>query len=211
MLLHAVDGGTGSGVGSMLLESLSDRYPKQVVQTYSVLPPKEIPNDVVVAPYNALLTLRRLAEFADSVVVLDNGALTRIQANTLNVQQPRNIELNQLVSRAMCASTSTLRYPGYMHNDLVGIIASLIPTPKCHFLQTSYTPFTTDDISAAKVVRKTTVLEVMRRLLHPKNRMVDSVPSQTSCYMSIMNIITGETDPTEVMSLSRKTWLCDAD
>lgn len=189
----------------MLLESLSDRYPKQVVQTYSVLPPKEIPNDVVVAPYNALLTLRRLAEFADSVVVLDNGALTRIQANTLNVQQPRNIELNQLVSRAMCASTSTLRYPGYMHNDLVGIIASLIPTPKCHFLQTSYTPFTTDDISAAKVVRKTTVLEVMRRLLHPKNRMVDSVPSQTSCYMSIMNIITGETDPTEVMSLLRKT------
>jgi hypothetical protein len=42
----------------------------------------------------------------------------------------------------MSASTATLRYPGYMNNDLVGIIASLVPTPRCHFLSTSYTPFT---------------------------------------------------------------------
>jgi hypothetical protein len=33
-----------------------------------------------------------------------------------------------------------------MNNDLVGIIASLIPTPRCHFLMTSYTPFTSDSI-----------------------------------------------------------------
>ena len=46
----------------------------------------------------------------------------------------------------MAASTQTLRYPGYMNNDLVGIIASLIPTPRCHFLMTSYTPFTSDSI-----------------------------------------------------------------
>lgn len=44
----------------------------------------------------------------------------------------------------MAASTQPLRYPGYMNNDLVGIIASLIPTPRCHFLMTSYTPFTGD-------------------------------------------------------------------
>ena len=46
----------------------------------------------------------------------------------------------------MAASTTTLRYPSYMNNDLVGIIASLIPTPRCHFLMTSYTPFTSDEI-----------------------------------------------------------------
>lgn len=46
----------------------------------------------------------------------------------------------------MAASTTTLRYPSYMNNDLVGIIASLIPTPRCHFLMTSYTPFTGEDI-----------------------------------------------------------------
>ena len=98
----------------------------------------------------------------------------------------------------MSASTTTLRYPGYMHNDLVGIVASLIPTPRCHFLMTSYTPFTSDSIEAAKTVRKTTVLDVMRRLLQPKNRMVSTTPSKSSCYISILNIIQGEADPTEV-------------
>ena len=98
----------------------------------------------------------------------------------------------------MSASTTTLRYPGYMHNDLVGIVASLIPTPRCHFLMTSYTPFTGDTVEQAKTVRKTTVLDVMRRLLQPKNRMVSTTPSKTSCYISILNIIQGEADPTEV-------------
>ena len=27
-----------------------------------------------------------------------------------------------------------------MNNDLVGLVASLIPTPRCHFLMTGYTP-----------------------------------------------------------------------
>lgn len=49
-------------------------------------------------------------------------------------------------STVMAASTQTLRYPGYMNNDLVSIIASLIPTPRCHFLTTSYTPFTSDKV-----------------------------------------------------------------
>ena len=44
----------------------------------------------------------------------------------------------------MATSTTTLRYPGYMNNDLIGLIASLIPTPRLHFLMTGYTPLTTD-------------------------------------------------------------------
>lgn len=198
MLLHSIAGGTGSGLGSFLLERLNDRFSKKLIQTYSVFPDTQNAGDVVVQPYNSLLSMRRLAQNADSVVVLDNGALSRIAANTLHVQEPSFQQTNQLVSTVMSASTTTLRYPGYMHNDLVGIVASLIPTPRCHFLMTSYTPFTGDQVESAKTVRKTTVLEVMRRLLQPKNRMVSTNPSKTSCYISILNIIQGEADPTDV-------------
>ena len=163
MLLHSIAGGTGSGLGSFLLERLNDKFPKKLVQTYSVFPNAQ-EGDVVVQPYNALLTLKRLANHADSVVVLDNGALARINADRLHLQMPSFDQTNQLVcaavfyarirlahnvfevSTVMAASTQTLRYPGYMNNDLVGIIASLIPTPRCHFLMTSYTPFTSDSI-----------------------------------------------------------------
>ncbi|OAP54859.1 tubulin gamma chain [Fonsecaea erecta] len=197
MLLHSIAGGTGSGLGSYLLERMNDRFPKKIIQTYSVFPDTAT-GDVVVNPYNSLLTMRRLTQNADCVVVLDNGALSSIASERLHVQEPSFQQTNQLVSTVMSASTTTLRYPGYMHNDLVGIIASLIPTPRCHFLMTAYTPFTGDNVDQAKTVRKTTVLDVMRRLLQPKNRMVSITPSKSSCYISILNIIQGEADPTDV-------------
>ncbi len=86
-----------------------------------------------------------------------------------------------------------------MNNDLVGLTASLVPTPSCHFLLTGYTPLTVLDGTRASgsAVRKTTVLDVMRRLLQPKNHMV-SVPTKKGAYMSILNIIQGEVDPTQV-------------
>jgi len=38
----------------------------------------------------------------------------------------------------------------------------------------------------------------MRRLLQPKNRLVSTVPTKDSCYISILNIIQGDVDPTDV-------------
>ena len=67
-----------------------------------------------------------------------------------------------------------LAVAGYMNNDLVGLIASLIPTPRCHFLMTGYTPLTVEGEQGlvTSTIRKTTVLDVMRRLLQSKNIMV---------------------------------------
>ncbi|RKP02594.1 hypothetical protein CXG81DRAFT_29467 [Caulochytrium protostelioides] len=202
MLLHSIAGGTGSGLGSYMLEALNDRYPKKIIQTYSVFPNNEETSDVVVQPYNSMLALKRLTLNADSVVVLDNAALNRIASDMLHIKNPTFTQTNQLVSTVMAASTATIRYPGYMNNDLVGLLAGLIPTSRAHFLMTSYTPFTVSSGDAppptSANVRKTTVLDVMRRLLQPKNRMVSTHPSKQSCYVSILNIIQGEADPTEV-------------
>ncbi|RUS21873.1 tubulin gamma chain [Endogone sp. FLAS-F59071] len=198
MLLHSIAGGTGSGLGSFMLERLNDRYPKKLIQTYSVFPNSDEVSDIVVQPYNSILSLKRLTMNADSVVVLDNSALNRIATDRLHIQVPTFAQTNQLVSTVMSASTTTLRYPGYMNNDLVGIIASLIPTPRCHYLMTAYTPFTSDQVDKAKSIRKTTVLDVMRRLLQPKNKMVSTNPTKKSCYISVLNIIQGEADPTDV-------------
>ncbi|KAL7751808.1 gamma-tubulin [Sorochytrium milnesiophthora] len=198
MLLHSIAGGTGSGLGSFLLEKLNDRYPKKLIQTYSVFPNNEETSDVVVQPYNSILSLKRLTLNSDSVVVLDNAALNRIASDKLHIQNPTFAQTNQLVSTVMAASTTTLRYPGYMNNDLVGLVASLIPTPRCHYLMTSYTPFTSETVEKARNVRKTTVLDVMRRLLQPKNKMVSVKETKKSCYVSVLNIIQGEADPTEV-------------
>eukprot|EP00919_Chromeraceae_sp_WS-2016_P040440 GHVR01096547.1.p1 GENE.GHVR01096547.1~~GHVR01096547.1.p1 ORF type:complete len:112 (+),score=12.16 GHVR01096547.1:3221-3556(+) len=46
-------------------------------------------------------------------------------------------------------------------------------------------------------IKKTTVLDVMRRLLHPNNVMV-SAPTKKGQYLSILNIIQGEVDATQI-------------
>lgn len=206
VLCHSIAGGTGSGMGSYILERLNDHYPKKLLQTYSVFPNHQqlqaghvdaasTSSDVVVQPYNSLLSLKRLTLNADCCVVLDNAALDRILAERLKVANPSVSQLNSLVSTVMAASTSTLRYPGFMNNDLVGLVAGLIPTPRCHFLMTGYTPLTVD--SQASAVRKTSVLDVLRRLLQSKNVMVSTDPRR-GCYASILSIIQGEVDPSEV-------------
>lgn len=198
VLCHSIAGGTGSGLGSYILDRLNDRFPKKVVQTYSVFPNQDEISDVVVQPYNSLLTLKRLTQSADCVVVLDNTALNRIATDRLHISNPTFSQINSLVSNIMSVSTATLRYPSYMNNDLIGLIAPLIPTPRLHFLMTGYTPLTTDQEVAS--VRKTTVLDVMRRLLQPKNMMVSTPLDRNTqhCYISILNIIQGEVDPTQV-------------
>ena len=193
LLIHSTAGGTGSGLGSYLLESLNDRYPKKLIQTYSVFPSNDI--DIVVSPYNCLLTLKRLILNADASVIIDNNALQRIATDRLKLQTPTIAQINSIVSTIMCASTTTLRYPGYMNNDLMGLVASLIPTPRCHFLMTGYTPLTVDKVNTS--IRKTTVLDVMRRLLQTKNILVSSSVKKGK-YISILNIIQGDVDPTQV-------------
>ena len=73
------------------------RYPKKLVQTYSVFPNQETSSDatstigvsdVVVQPYNSMLTLKRLTQSADCVVVLDNTALNRIATDRLHIENP---------------------------------------------------------------------------------------------------------------------------
>jgi tubulin gamma len=87
----------------------------------------------------------------------------------------------------MSASTLTLRYPGPLNNDIVGLVSSLVPTPRLHYLVTGYTPLTLERGALTQSVRRTSVLDVMRRLLQPKNMMV-SVPTSsrtnTGCYIS---------------------------
>jgi tubulin gamma len=66
--------------------------------------------------------------------------LNKIAFDRLKINNPSVNQTNSLVSHVMAASTTTLRYPGYMNNDLMGLLASLVPTPRCHFLMTGFTP-----------------------------------------------------------------------
>lgn len=97
MLSHSVAGGTGSGLGSRILEKIAERYPGKLKTTFSVFPNSEEVSDVVVQPYNTLLALDRLINYSDATVVIDNAALNRIATEKLRVANPTFAQTNQLV------------------------------------------------------------------------------------------------------------------
>ena len=186
MLIHLINNGVGSGFGSCLLEKLNENFPKKLIRVYSVFPNMTGDYRVVVTPYNSILTMKRLFLNCDSVIVLDNGALYNIAAERLKLESPSLSQVNSLINTIMCSSTTTLRFPGYMNNNMINLIAPWVPTLKCHFLMTGYTPITLDNNKKKK--KKTTVLDIMRRLFQSKSIMV-SGGAKKEIYISILNII----------------------
>jgi tubulin gamma len=55
-------------MGSLLLERLQDRFPKKLITTFSVFPNTDDVSDVVVQPYNSILSMKRLTAHADCTV-----------------------------------------------------------------------------------------------------------------------------------------------
>ncbi|KAK8829540.1 tubulin gamma chain [Blastocystis sp. ATCC 50177/Nand II] len=200
MLTHSIAGGTGSGMGSYLLEHIKDAFPNKIVQTFSVFPAADSNSDVVTQPYNSTLALSRLIQFADCTIVLDNRSLNSIVSDSKIVTTVTLNQMNALVANVMSLSTATLRYPGYVSNDLCSMISGLVPSPRLHFLLTSYTPLHVGAANEEVVsVRKTSVYDVQRRLLQYKNFMA-SATSRNGAFLSALHIIQGDVDPAEVHS-----------
>ena len=49
-------GGTGSGLGMLMLGYIRENYPELITSTYSVFPSKKV-SDIVVEPYNTVLSM----------------------------------------------------------------------------------------------------------------------------------------------------------
>ncbi|TMW85035.1 hypothetical protein EJD97_023899 [Solanum chilense] len=103
---HSLGGGTGSGMGTLLISKIREEYPDRMMLTFSVFPSPKV-SDTVVEPYNATLSVHQLVENADECMVLDNEALYDICFRTLKLTTPSFPELTQQMWDAknmMCAA-----------------------------------------------------------------------------------------------------------
>ena len=75
-VLHSMGGGTGSGLGTFVLDHLKDCYPEVYRFCVPVYPSAE--DDVITSPYNSVLATHHLTEMADCVLPVDNQSLLEI-------------------------------------------------------------------------------------------------------------------------------------
>ena len=140
-MTHSLGGGTGSGMGTLLISKIREEYPDRVMCTYSVFPSPKV-SDTVVEPYNCVLSVHQLVENSDESLLLDNEALYDICFRTLKLTTPTFGDLNHLVAAVMSATTCCLRFPGQLNCDLRKLAVNMIPFPRLHFFMIGFAPLT---------------------------------------------------------------------
>merc|ERR1711968_177494 len=124
-LCHSLGGGTGAGMGTLLISKIREEYPDRMMLTFSVVPSPKV-SDTVVEPYNCTLSVHQLVENSDESVLIDNEALYDICFRTLKLTTPTYGDLNHLVCACMSGITTCIRFPGQLNSDLRKLAENLM-------------------------------------------------------------------------------------
>ncbi|KAI5150929.1 tubulin beta [Enteropsectra breve] len=171
-LTHSLGGGTGAGMGTLLVSKIKEEYPDRMLATFSVVPSPKV-SDTVVEPYNATLSIHQLVENADETFCIDNDALYDICHNTLKIKSPSYDTLNHLVALVMSGVTTCLRFPGQLNSDLRKLAVNMVPFPRLHFFCVGFAPLIAEGTSKYKTF---SVSELTQQMFESNNMMTACDP-----------------------------------
>ncbi|MEW5301945.1 MAG: hypothetical protein WDW36_004769 [Sanguina aurantia] len=101
LLLQSMAGGTGAGFGTYVAQALRDEYHSSLMVNSCVWPYES--GEVIVQPYNTLLTLSHLADLSDGILLTENEALHRVCTKMHNVKRPSFQDMNGVAARALAS------------------------------------------------------------------------------------------------------------
>lgn len=192
-IVHSIGGGTGSGMGSLLMNRLRDEYCDRLINTFSVIPSPKV-SETVVEPYNAMLTLSEMICSTDEVVCIDNEALFDICFHTLKLRHPTLGDLNHLIAMTMAGITTCFRYPGQLNTDLRKLMVNMCPYPDLHFFIPGFAPLTS---RCSEPYRKVTTADLVCQIFDSRNQMAAFNPNDGK-YLTCAAIFRGLVSSKEI-------------
>ncbi|XP_062557276.1 tubulin beta chain-like [Armigeres subalbatus] len=192
-LAHSLGGGSGSGMGTLLVSKIREEYPDRIINTFSVYPSPKV-SDTVVEPYNAVLSIHQLVENTDGTFCIDNEALYDICFRTLKLGSPTYGDLNHLVSLTMSGVTTCFRFPGQLNADLRKLAVNMVPFPRLHFFMPGFAPLTAKN---SRQYRVESVAELTAQMFDAKNMMTACDPRHGR-YLTCATIFRGLVSMKEV-------------
>ncbi|EGZ11435.1 hypothetical protein PHYSODRAFT_338144 [Phytophthora sojae] len=193
MIFNAVGGGTGSGLGALLLERLSMDYGRKSKLGFTIYP-SPLLSSAVVEPYNSVLATHSLLEHTDVSFLLDNEAIYDICLRLLGVERPTYTNLNRLIAQVISSLTTSPRFDGSLNVDITEFQTNLVPYPRIHFMLSSYAPV----ISAEKAFHESlSVAEITNSAFEPTSMMAKCDPRHGK-YMATCLMYRGDVVPKDV-------------
>jgi len=164
LICHAVGGGTGSGLGMLILERLAVDYRKKSKIGFEIYPAPSI-STCIVEPYNGLLSTHWLLDHTEVSLVLDNEALYGICSSNLKIDKIQYEHLNKLCAKSISCMTAALRFDGDLNVDMNEFQTNLVPFPRLHFMTSAYAPLT----STSKKDPNTGVWDMIQEVFKPSH------------------------------------------
>ncbi|KAJ6783066.1 hypothetical protein PWT90_05391 [Aphanocladium album] len=199
-ITHSLGGGTGSGMGTLLLAKVREEFPDRMITTFSVLPSSET-SDTVVEPYNTTLSIHQLVENSDATFCIDNQALDNICRRKLKLSNPTNSDLNHLIAHVMSGISTSLRFPGQLNSGMRKLCVNMVPFPRLHFFLAGFAPLTSRD---SFLFRSTTVASLSQQMFDPQNMIADS-DFRNGRFLTCSAIFRGKMSGKEVEEQMRRT------
>merc|ERR1739848_972703 len=192
LVFNAVGGGTGSGLGSLLLERLSVDYGKKSKLGFTVPPLLRSP------PLSLSPTTRSFPPTPSlSTPMLQSCSTTKpstISAAETSTLSATYTNLNRLISQVISSLTASLRFDGALNVYVTEFQTNLVPYPRIHFMMSSYAPV----ISAEKAYHEQlSVAEITMSVFEPASMYVKCDPRHGK-YMACCLMYRGDVVPKDV-------------
>jgi tubulin alpha len=194
LVFHSTGGGTGSGLGSLLLERLAVDYSRKTKMSFTITPSPEV-STAVVEPYNSVLATSSLLEYTDLTFNLDNEALYNVCKTSLDIERPSYQNLNRLIAQVVSSLTASLRFEGSLNVDINDFPTVLVPYPRLHMLISAYAPL----MSRGKAYHETfSVSELTTSVMTESNSLLTKCSPANGKFMSCCLMYRGDVTPSDV-------------
>ena len=145
LIFNSIGGGTGSGLSSLLLEELSNKYPEKQRFCFPIYPTTR-DESLSVPKINSILSISNSIKYSNIDFLFQNAPIADILNFRFHIKKPSYLDINRFIAQVV----SSIIFPlsDFKDVNMLKYINLLVPfsIPKLHFLLSSYSPLYNSEI-----------------------------------------------------------------
>ncbi|CAH1802305.1 unnamed protein product [Owenia fusiformis] len=167
LVLMSLAGGTGSGVGAYLSQTIRDEFPNSFIANQIVWPYNT--GEVIVQNYNAILTLSHLYNSSDAILIFENDHMQKMCTQLMGIKNISFRDINKVICHHLAGGL--LRTNGFLNcnrlktNHLGDVLEHLVSHPDYKLLTMRAIPLMSQHSKAYSSYNWPGLLKHLRQML----------------------------------------------